>query len=107
MNGRDSIDQLFATSREFEPYISDEGFTAGVMARLPAARLIPFWKECLITLAFTLVGCLVALYFFPAGQLLSSLPSSFVISPLTIGGLSALIALMAGSTCWAVETNRI
>ena len=46
--------------REVMPYIDDEGFTARVMARLPAARREPRWLRAMILLGLTLLGSAVA-----------------------------------------------
>jgi hypothetical protein len=46
--------------REAMPYIDDEGFTARVMARLPAARRDPRWLRAMILLGLTLLGSGVA-----------------------------------------------
>jgi len=45
---------------EAMPYIDDEGFTARVMARLPAARREPRWLRAMILLGLTLLGSAVA-----------------------------------------------
>ena len=46
--------------REAVPYIDDQGFTARVMSRLPAARREPQWLRTLILLGLTIVGSGVA-----------------------------------------------
>ena len=46
--------------REAMPYIDDEGFTARVMARLPAALREPRWLRAMILLGLTLLGSAVA-----------------------------------------------
>jgi hypothetical protein len=46
--------------REAMPYIDDEGFTAGVMARLPAARREPRWLRAMIFLGLTVLGSGIA-----------------------------------------------
>ena len=45
---------------EAVPYINDDGFTARVMARLPAARREPQWLRALIVLGLALLGTGVA-----------------------------------------------
>jgi len=42
--------------RETMPYIDDEGFTARVMAKLPAARREPRWLRTMIFLGLALLG---------------------------------------------------
>jgi hypothetical protein len=46
--------------RDAIPYIDDEGFSARVMARLPAARREPRWLRTMILLGLTLLGSAVA-----------------------------------------------
>jgi hypothetical protein len=46
--------------REAVPYINDDGFTARVIASLPAARREPQWLRALIVLGLALVGTGVA-----------------------------------------------
>ena len=46
--------------REAALYIDDEGFTARVMARLPAARREPQWLRAMILLGLTLLGSGIA-----------------------------------------------
>ena len=46
--------------REATPYIDDEGFTACVMAKLPAARREPRWLRAMIFLGLTLLGSGIA-----------------------------------------------
>ena len=45
---------------EAVPYINDDGFTARVIARLPAARREPQWLRALIVLGLALLGTGVA-----------------------------------------------
>ena len=52
--------------REVAPYIDDEGFTARVMAKLPAARREPQWLRAVILVGLTLLGSGVA-YFLSGG----------------------------------------
>ena len=42
--------------REAEPYIDDDGFTARVMAKLPAARREPRWLRAMVLLGLTVLG---------------------------------------------------
>ena len=42
--------------REAVPYINDDGFTARVIARLPATRHEPRWLHAMIVLGLALVG---------------------------------------------------
>lgn len=46
--------------REAVPYINDDGFTARVIARLPAARREPQWLRAMVLVGLALVGSGVA-----------------------------------------------
>ena len=46
--------------REAVPYINDDGFTARVIARLPATRREPQWLRAMIVLGLALLGSGVA-----------------------------------------------
>jgi hypothetical protein len=46
--------------REAVPYINDDGFTARVMARLPAASREPRWLRAMVLVGLTLLGSGVA-----------------------------------------------
>ena len=52
--------------REAVPYINDDGFTAHVMARLPAIRREPRWLRSMIVLGLALLGTGIA-YFLSGG----------------------------------------
>ncbi len=46
--------------REAAPYIDDEGFTARVMARLPAAQREPRWLRAMVLLGLAILGSGIA-----------------------------------------------
>ena len=46
--------------REAVPYINDDGFTARVIARLPAPRSEPRWLRAMIVLGLALLGTGIA-----------------------------------------------
>ena len=52
--------------REAVPYINDDGFTAHVIARLPATRAEPRWLRAMIVLGLALLGTGIA-YFLSGG----------------------------------------
>jgi len=66
MNAMIDDDTLDRQLREATPYIDDDGFTARVMARLPAARREPRWLRSMILLGVTALGSAVA-YFLSGG----------------------------------------
>ena len=53
-------DTLDRQLRDAASYIDDEGFTARVIARLPAARREPRWLRAMILLGVTLLGTGIA-----------------------------------------------
>jgi hypothetical protein len=60
MNAMIDDETLDRQLREAMPYIDDEGFTARVMARLPAARREPRWLRAMILLGLTILGSGIA-----------------------------------------------
>ena len=56
MNAMIDDETLDRQLREAAPYIDDDGFTARVMARLPAARREPRWLRAMILMGMTLLG---------------------------------------------------
>jgi hypothetical protein len=60
MNAMIDDETLDRQLREAAPYIDDEGFTARVMAMLPAARREPRWLRAIILLGVTVLGSGVA-----------------------------------------------
>ena len=63
-------DTLDRQLREAVPYINDDGFTARVIASLPAARREPRWLRALIVLGLALLGTGVA-YVIGGGHVVS------------------------------------
>jgi hypothetical protein len=60
MNAMIDDEMLDRQLRDATPYIDDEGFTARVMARLPAARREPRWLRAMILLGLTILGSGIA-----------------------------------------------
>ena len=60
MNAMIDDDTLDRQLRDAAPYIDDEGFTARVIARLPAARPEPRWLRAMVLLGLTVLGSGVA-----------------------------------------------
>src|SRR4029453_14522603 len=48
--------------REAVPYINDDGFTARVITRLPAARREPQWLRAMIVFGLGLMGTRIAFF---------------------------------------------
>jgi hypothetical protein len=60
MNGMIDDETLDRQLREAAPYIDDNGFTARVMAGLPAAPREPRWLRAMVLLGLALLGSGVA-----------------------------------------------
>ena len=60
MNAMIDDETLDRKLREAAPYIDDDGFTARVIARLPAERHEPRWLRAMIVLGLALLGSGVA-----------------------------------------------
>jgi hypothetical protein len=60
MNGMIDDQTLDRQLREAMPYIDDDGFTARVMARLPAVRPRPQWLRAMVLLGLTILGSAMA-----------------------------------------------
>jgi len=60
MNAMIDDEMLDRQLREATPYIDDEGFTARVMARLPAAPRDPRWLRAMILLGLAILGSGIA-----------------------------------------------
>jgi hypothetical protein len=64
MTGDEMLDRQL---REAVAYINDDGFTARVMASLPAARREPQWLRAMIVVGLALIGTGMA-YFLSGGS---------------------------------------
>lgn len=64
-----NLDVMLNELRGTEPYIDDNGFTAVVMAQLPARSELPAWAKNLILLSATLLGSAVVAMQLPADSL--------------------------------------
>jgi hypothetical protein len=89
--------------REAVSYIEDEGFTARVMSRLPAARPEPQWLRTMILLGLTILGSGIA-YLLAGGFVrnglieLSTFPIWLLLvfafgCGLVVGGFAVIVAL--------------
>ena len=83
--------------REAVPYINDDGFTARVIARLPAARREPQWLRAMIVVGLALIGTGIAYFVFGGGSLVRQ-------GMVQIGGLPDLA--VAGLRVWLRPRGR-
>ena len=65
MTRETDIDSLFAQLRSAEPCIQDRGFSTQVLLELEQKAGLSFFKDALITMLLTLIGCLLSYAFFP------------------------------------------
>lgn len=91
-------DWLDAKLREEAPYIDDAGFTAAVMAKLPAARPARSLRPW-IMFAMTLIGCAVALFL--GGETMGENLAFLVAMPIwticVMAGAVALVIMALGT----------
>jgi len=107
MTRETDIDTLFAELRSSEPCIQDQGFSTRVLVELEQKAGLSFFKDALITMLFTLIGCLLAYAFFPLAELAALIPRTIHINPLALLTLACAITLACSSTYWTLEADRI
>lgn len=112
MSESTKLDEMFRKLRNSEPYIADDGFTAGVMARLPEARQLPMWLTNLILLGFTAIGSALAAWQIPLMKLFSlvsvALQSLSLPGPLPVLGVAALGTFMLSyAVIWLAQNDTI
>lgn len=106
MTKETDINSLFAELRSSEPCIQDQGFSTQVLIELEQKAGLSFFKDALITMLFTLIGCLLSYAFFPVAEFAALIPRSIHISPMSLltGGA---IALACSAAYWTLETEQI
>ena len=108
----DNLDDIFATMRTTEPYFEDDGFTSGIMARLPEATQLPTWIANLILLGFTTLGSALAAWQLPLAQWIGALHASTiqipVFSPVYALGSAALVTFVSSYVViWLAQNDTI
>jgi anti-sigma factor RsiW len=105
MNAMTDDETLDRQLREAMPYIDDEGFTARVMASLPAARREPRWLRAMILVGLAILGSGIAYLVSGGGRFvregiiqLSTFPIWLLLvfafgCGLVVGGFAVLAAL--------------
>jgi hypothetical protein len=113
MMNSNNFDEMLGTLRSTEPYLADDGFTSGVMARLPEARQLPSWLTNLIMLGFTAIGSAIAAWQLPmtAWQLpvmkLVSFTTSSLLS-LSVLGIAAISTFVISYiVIWLAQNDSI
>lgn len=98
MNEPEPIDTLDLLLREQDAYIDDHGFTSRVLAALPRRRRLAL--RSVILLGAIVVGCGLAVWWFPTSEIFAVARLDF--SSITGTSFSALAAALAaiGSLVW-------
>ena len=91
---------LKADAREHAAaYVSDDGFTAKVMSRLPAPATLPAWRRPILALLWLVVAGAIAMalpeLFY---DVFRSLVAMVVGQPLTLSRIAVVIVLLAVTT---------
>ncbi|GGY77178.1 hypothetical protein GCM10011613_22110 [Cellvibrio zantedeschiae] len=101
---------LSAQLKQAQPYLSDEDFTAQVMAKLPAAKKLSPWQERLIILVpFLIISLLVISQFSVVAVLVkvwTLLVSADVTSLLTISLMMSVTAV-SGASLWFAKQSKL
>jgi len=93
---------LEADAREHAAaYVTDDGFTAKVMARLPAPATLPAWRRPVLALLWLIAGSAIAValpeLFY---DVFRNLVAMVVGQPLTLSRIAVVIILL-GATTWS------
>ncbi|HEY2967457.1 MAG TPA: hypothetical protein VGK75_03730 [Casimicrobiaceae bacterium] len=93
---------LKADAREHAAaYVADDGFTAKVMAQLPAAATLPAWRRPVLALLWLIAGSAVAValpeLFY---DVFRGLVAMVVGQPLTLSRI-AVVVIVLGATMWS------
>src|SRR3990172_2412639 len=104
MTQTDKLEALFATMRQSEPYLPDDGFTARVMANLPKVRELPEWQKNGILLAFTALGSALAAWPLPVDAIIG-FPLANLLPLPVIGAIGAAMFLLSGAIVSMTEID--
>jgi hypothetical protein len=107
-----NLDHMFNTLRNTEPYLADNGFTSGVLARLPEAKQLPAWLTNLIMLGFTAIGSAIAASQAPILEKLSvmellSQTTSSLFSLTTLGFAAVTTFVTSYIIIWMAQNDSI
>lgn len=106
MTQTDKLEALFATMRQSEPYLPDDGFTARVITRLPKVRELPEWQKNGILLAFTALGSAIAAWMLPVDAIIGFSLANLLTLPV-IGAIGAAMFLLSGAIVWLTQAEVI
>lgn len=100
------FDKLLAEIRHSEPYLQDNGFAAGVPARLPEARELPLRLKNTILLLFTALGSCLSAWQFPVYKLVGVTVTDLFTYPVLAAAGFLMFALSCAIT-WLSESDYI
>ncbi len=106
MTNSNNFDDMLATLRRTEPYLADDGFTSGVIARLPETRQLPFWLSNLILLLFTAFGSAIAAWELPVIKLVTFTTTSMLSLPV-LGAAALVTYLISYIVIWLSQNDLI
>ena len=112
MQNMNNFDDLLGNLRETEPYIADEGFSSGIIARLPEAKQLPGWLSNMILLIFTAAGSGIAAWQLPTAKIVSVATSSITSLPAfnsipVLGAGATITFLLAYVIVWLAHNDAI
>ncbi len=107
-----SLDDMFKTLRNTEPYLADNGFTSAVLVRLPEAKQLPLWLKNLIMLVFTTIGSAITASQVPLVEKLPimdmlSAASSSLLSLSTLGIAAISTFVISYIIIWMAQNDSI
>ena len=109
MDETTEIDWLDRQLREAAPYLDDNGFTRGVLQKLPARRPRLQMVRATVLFVATLIASIVAYYLSDGGRFVTDGVVRMVgMSPLMVIAIGAILGIlvMAGGITAALFKNR-
>jgi hypothetical protein len=113
MSDKFDIDRLFDQLRDSEPALDDSFFVNTVVSKLQKNndRVGFLTKENLSVLVAGAIGCGVAVYYFPAAELIeftqfiAQIPTTFTLTPTYLISILGISSTFAGLTYWVSENE--
>jgi len=101
------IENLFSQARNSEPYLTNRRFGKRVLTLINIKEPVPFWKEASIEMLGAFVGGALAYSFFPLTDLVSSIPTKFVIGPMALLSIAGGFSFLCGIGYWTADRGRL
>jgi hypothetical protein len=100
MSNPTEIDNIFSKARNTEPYFDDRGFVTRVTLELPTTSKVSVRQESVITIAATIIGCIIVYQYFPVTDFIQLIPNHLSITPIDLLVVSSLVSMLS---YWAAE----